>query len=142
MPSDFVFKAVNTLHRTMVKVSGGRLGWTGYGMPVVELTTTGRRSGEPRTVMLTAPIHEGGGYVLVGSRGGTDTTPAWVHNIRANPDVTISTKGEPGRKMKAHVADAAERAELWPRITKDFKNYADYQEKTDREIPVVVLEPA
>lgn len=142
MPSDFMFKAANAMHRTMLKVSGGRLGWTGAGMPVVELTTIGRKTGQPRTVMLTAPIHDGGTFVLVGSRGGDDTTPAWVHNIRANPDVVISTKGNPNQKMKARVADAAERAELWPRITKDFKNYADYQTKTDREIPVVVLDPA
>ena len=142
MPSDFLFKAANAVHRTMMKVSGGRLGWSGYGMPVVELTTTGRKTGEPRTVLLTSPIQDGDTYVLVGSRGGTDTTPAWVHNIRANPEVELSTKDAPKRKMKAHVADAAERAELWPRITKDFKNYADYQKRTDREIPVVVVEPA
>jgi deazaflavin-dependent oxidoreductase (nitroreductase family) len=142
MPSDLMFKAGNAMHRAILKVSGGRVGWTGYGMPVVQLTTIGRKSGEPRTVMLTAPIHEDGTYVLVGSRGGDDTTPAWVHNIRANPAVEISTKGAPKQKMRAHVADAAERAELWPRITKDHKNYADYQKKTDREIPVVVVEPA
>ena len=142
MPSDFVFKAANAVHRTLMKVSGGRLGWSGYGMPVVELTTTGRKTGEPRTVLLTSPIQDGDTYVLVGSRGGTDTTPAWVHNIRANPDVELSTRDAPKRKMKAHVADATERAQLWPRITKDFKNYADYQKKTEREIPLVIVEPA
>ena len=142
MPNDLQFKLANSLHRTMLKLSGGRVGWTGAGMPVVQLTTIGRKTGERRTVMLTAPIHGDGTYVLVGSRGGTDTTPAWVHNIRANPEVEISTKGKPNQKMVARVADANERAELWPRITKDFKNYADYQTKTDREIPVVILEAA
>jgi deazaflavin-dependent oxidoreductase (nitroreductase family) len=141
MPSDFAFKAANTLHRALVTVSGGRLGTKLIGMPVLELTTIGRKSGQPRTVMLTTPLQEGDTIVVVGSRGGDPVHPAWVHNIRDNPDVEVKMHGS-RRKMKAHVADADERARLWPQITSKFKNYADYQTKTTREIPLVLLDPA
>ena len=68
---------MNTLHRGLLKLSGGRLGWRAAGMPVLELTTIGRRSGLPRTVMLTSPIQEGDAIVIVASRGGDDQHPAW-----------------------------------------------------------------
>lgn len=142
MPSDLVLKFMNTSHRAVLKLSGGRMGWTGFGMPVLELTTIGRKSGERRSVMLTAPIHDGDTYVIVASRGGDDKHPAWFLNLRENPEVEVSTKGQPTQKMKARVADATERAELWPRVTSQYKNYAGYQKKTDREIPLVILEPA
>ena len=125
----------------MRTVTFGKVGWSGYGMPVIELTTIGRKSGQPRTVLLTSPIELDGNKVIVGSRGGDPTHPAWVHNIRDNPDVTVKTK-DGTSKMKARILTHEERAEVWPRITADFKNYASYQEKTDREIPLVVLEPA
>ena len=79
--------------------------------------------------------------VLVASRGGDDRNPAWLHNLQAHPAVEIELDGRT-RPMTARVADAAERAELWPRIVADHANYASYQSKTDREIPVVVLDPA
>jgi deazaflavin-dependent oxidoreductase (nitroreductase family) len=141
MPSDVMFKAMNTIHRSMLKLSGGRLGWEGMKMPVLELTTTGRKSGQPRSVMLTSPLQEGTTIVIVASRGGDDQHPAWFLNLRDNPDVEVTMKGEPKRRMRAHVADADERARLWPRVIADHKNYAGYQTKTDREIPLVLLEP-
>ena len=141
MPSDAVFKLVNGLHRGVVKLSGGRFGWSGYGMPVVELTTIGRKTGQKRTVMLTSPLQEGATIAVVASRGGDPTHPAWFHNIQANPDVEVAMRGRPTTTMRARVASAEERARLWPLITADHKNYADYQKKTTREIPVVLLEP-
>jgi deazaflavin-dependent oxidoreductase (nitroreductase family) len=141
MPNDLVFKTMNAVHRGVLKLSGGRLGWAGSGMPVLELTTTGRKSGQPRSVMLTSPYQEGSTIVIVGSRGGDDKHPAWVLNLRDNPDVEVKWKGEPKRPMVAHVANADERARLWPLVTADHKNYADYQTKTQREIPLVLLEP-
>lgn len=110
-------------------------------MPVLELTTTGRKSGQPRSVLLTSPHQEGDTWVVVASRGGDDTHPAWFLNLRDNPEVEVSLKGGPKRPMSARVADAGERARLWPKITADFKNYAQYQTKTEREIPLVFLEP-
>ena len=141
MPSDRMLKTMNAVHRGVMKLTGGRAGWSGSGMPVVELTTIGRKSGEPRSVMLTAPIHDGDTYVVVASRGGDDTHPAWFLNLRDNPDVQVATK-DGRRPMKARVATSEERAEMWPSVVTASKNYADYQTKTDREIPLVFLEPA
>jgi deazaflavin-dependent oxidoreductase (nitroreductase family) len=142
MPSDFGFKAANAFHRGVLKISGGRVGWKGSGMPVLELTTPGRKSGQRRSVMLTSPLQEGATIIVVASRGGDDRHPAWFLNLRDNPDVEVTLKGAPKRRMVARVANAEERARLWPRVTADHENYAGYQTKTDREIPLVLLEPA
>src|SRR3984957_1021785 len=122
MPSDLQLKTMNTLHRGLLKLSGGRVGWTGMRMPVLELTTTGRKSGQPRTVMLTSPVQEGTTLVIVASKGGEDTHPAWFLNLRENPDVEVAMKGQPKRRMRARVADDEERARLWPRVIADHKN--------------------
>jgi len=141
MPSDVILKAMNTAHRVLLKVSGQRLGWEFSGMPALELTTLGRRSGQPRAVMLTSPLQEGPAYVVVASRGGDDKAPAWLHNLRANPDVEVALQGKPKQPMHARVATAEERARMWPQIAGKYKNYAGYQHKTTREIPLVLLEP-
>jgi deazaflavin-dependent oxidoreductase (nitroreductase family) len=140
MPSDFALKTMNAVHRGLIKISGGRVGWQ-VAMPVLELTTIGRKSGQPRSVLLTSPHQEGDTWVVVASRGGDDTHPAWFLNLRDNPEVEVSLKGGPKQPMRARIADADERARLWPKITADFKNYAQYQTKTEREIPLVFLEP-
>lgn len=142
MPSDLQMKTMNGVHRVALKLTGGRVGWKLLGMPVVELTTTGRKSGEPRTVMLTSPLQEGPVHVVVASRGGDDRAPAWFLNLEASPDVTVSIGGGPQQPYIARVATAAERARLWPLVTRDHKNYAGYQKKTSREIPLVLLTPA
>ena len=139
-PPDAFLKFMNTLHKTVLKVSGGRIGGKLGKMPVVELTTVGRKSGEKRTIMLTAPIVDGDDVVLVASKGGADTHPAWYLNLQAQPDVDIVMGGK-HRAMRARTADAEERKVLWPQITSTYKGYAGYQTKTDREIPVVILEP-
>jgi deazaflavin-dependent oxidoreductase (nitroreductase family) len=110
-------------------------------MPVLELTTTGRKSGQKRSVMLTSPLQEGDSIVVVASRGGDDTHPAWFLNLRDNPSVEVALKGAPKKAMRARVANAEERARMWPKVTGDHKNYADYQTKTTREIPLVIIEP-
>jgi deazaflavin-dependent oxidoreductase (nitroreductase family) len=142
MPTDLVLKTVNTFHRGLLKISGGRLGWKAGGMPVVELTTTGRKSGQPRPVMLTSPVQEGDAIVVVASRGGDDHHPAWFLNLRDQPDVEVAYAGKPKQSMRARVANTEERTALWPRVTAAYKGYAGYQTKTDREIPLVLLEPA
>jgi len=111
-------------------------------MPVLELTTVGRKSGQKRSVMLTSPVQEGDVFVVIASRGGDDTHPAWFLNLQANPNVEVSLKDQPKRPMVATVANADERARLWPEVVAKAKNYGDYQEKTEREIPVVLLTPA
>lgn len=140
MPSDLALKAMNTVHRAAIKLSFGKVGYD-FGMPVLELVTVGRKSGQRRPVMLTSPLQEGETIVIVASRGGDHVHPAWYHNLVANPDVEVSWKGGPMKKMHARPATAEERARMWPVITEQHKNYAGYQRKTDREIPLVLLEP-
>ena len=82
MPSNLALKTMNTIHRTIKTVSGGRIGWSAGKMPVIELTTIGRKSGQPRTVMLTTPHTDGDTIVIVASRGGDDVHPAWFLNLR------------------------------------------------------------
>jgi deazaflavin-dependent oxidoreductase (nitroreductase family) len=141
MPSDFVLKTMNGVHRAILKTTGGHFGWQAGKMPVLELTTTGRKSGQPRSVMLTSPCQDGSTIVVVASRGGDDTHPAWFLNLRDKPEVEVSYKGAAKQPMRARVASPEERARLWPKIASEFKNYAQYQTKTTREIPLVLLEP-
>jgi deazaflavin-dependent oxidoreductase (nitroreductase family) len=141
MPSDFQLKTMNAVHRGLLTISGGRLGWHVANMPVLELTTTGRKSGQPRSVMLTSPLQEGTTLVVVASRGGDDQHPAWFLNLRDNPEVQVAMQGEPKQPRRARVATPEERARMWPVIAEKYKNYAGYQTKTDREIPLVLLEP-
>ena len=141
MPSDIGFKAMNAIHRLLLRVSGGRAGWTAMEMPVLELTTTGRKSGQPRSVMLTSPLQEGPVLVVVASRGGDEQAPAWLLNLQENPDVGVSLQGQPTRRMNARVASRDERKRMWPLVVADHKHYAGYQARTTREIPLVLLEP-
>jgi deazaflavin-dependent nitroreductase family protein len=141
VPSDFQLKTANAVHRGLLKITGGRIGWRLGKMPVVELTTTGRKSGLPRTVMLTSPLQEGSAIVVVASRGGDPQHPAWFLNLRDHPDVEVAIHGAPKRPMRARVATPEERARMWPLVTAEYKGYAGYQTKTDREIPLVLLEP-
>ncbi|MGY0497210.1 nitroreductase family deazaflavin-dependent oxidoreductase [Nocardia sp. FBN12] len=141
MPSDLQLKIMNTVHRTLLTVTGGRIGNSIFGMPSLQLTTIGRKTGDPRKVMLTTPVIDGDTIVVVASRGGDPTHPAWFLNLRDNPNVEVSLREGPERPMTAHVATAEERATLWPRVTAAYKGYADYQTKTTREIPLVLLTP-
>lgn len=141
MPSDFALKTMNAVHRGALKLTGGRFGWHISNMPALELITIGRKSGQRRAVMLTSPYQEDDTIVVVASRGGDDTSPGWFHNLVALPDVEVSFQGKPTVPMTAHVATAEERARLWPLVIKDHKNYAGYQARTEREIPLVLLRP-
>ena len=133
--------SMNRIHRALITLSGGRLGWRMAGMPMLELTTTGRKSGELRSTMLSSPLQPHGSYVVVASRGGDDRHPAWYLNLVENPEVQVVFQGGAREVRHARVATEVERARLWPIITDDHKNYAGYQEKTDREIPLVFLDP-
>lgn len=136
-----MMKSMNVIHRGLVVVSGGRLGWDVMNMPALELTTTGRKTGEPRRVMLTSPVQEGDTFVIVASKGGDPKHPAWFLNLRDDPDVEVSWKGGPRTPMRARVATAEERERLWPLVTQRYGGYAQYQTRTEREIPLVLLEP-
>ena len=140
MPSNATLKAMNIAHRIILRVTGGRKGWEAGNMPVLELTTTGRKTGKPRSVMLTSPTQEGESIVVVASRGGDDVHPAWYLNLVANPQVQVKFKGQPTKTMTARTATAAERARLWPIVEQKYKGYAGYQQRTDREIPLIFLD--
>jgi deazaflavin-dependent oxidoreductase (nitroreductase family) len=138
---DNIAKAVNAFHRTMFSLSGGALGGRVAGMPVVMLTTTGRKSGKKRTTMLTSPLADDDRVVLVASYGGDPRHPTWFLNLRDNPDVEIAMRGRRG-PMHAHVASPEEKNELWPKVVQRYKGYGQYQTRTTRDIPLVILEPA
>lgn len=140
MPSDGFLKAMNTIHRAVFRASGGRLLGRVGGMLVVDLKTTGRKSGQQRSSMLTSPLQDGDKIVLVASRGGDPHHPAWFHNLKANPDVEIMMSGK-NRPMRARVATPDEKSEMWPKVVAKYKGYGQYQTKTTRDIPLVILEP-
>jgi deazaflavin-dependent oxidoreductase (nitroreductase family) len=137
---DVYLKLVTRIHEAVFRASRGKLLNRGAGMPVLMLTTTGRKSGQARTTMLTSPLQDGDAIMLVASKGGDDRNPAWFLNLRDHPQVEVTMSGTT-KPMTARVANADEKAVLWPRIVADHDNYAGYQAKTDRDIPVVVLEP-
>ncbi len=142
MASDRFLRAMNALHGAVIAASGGRLGLRVGTMPTVRLTTTGRRSGASRTVLLASPLVEGDAVVLVASRGGDDRHPDWYRNAIAHPAVEVQVAGGASVPMVAREAEGAERDALWKRLVAAEPRYARYQAKTTRVIPVLVLEPA
>jgi deazaflavin-dependent oxidoreductase (nitroreductase family) len=138
--SDFGLKMMNRTHKLILRLTGGRVLSSAFGMPTIELHTIGSKSGQPRSTMLTSPVNDEHRVVIVASKGGDDRHPQWYGNLTAHPDVEITIKGET-RQLRARTATAAEKAELWPQIVSAYKGYAGYQKKTDRDIPVVICEP-
>ncbi len=138
--NDVGFRVLNRVHKSVLRATGGRWPRTLSGMTAVELHTIGRKSGLPRSSMLTSPIHDESRVVLVASKGGNERDPLWYGNLRANPDVEVTMNGAT-RAMRARTASKDEKAELWPEIVATYKNYAQYQERSGRDIPVVICEP-
>jgi deazaflavin-dependent oxidoreductase (nitroreductase family) len=138
--ADVGFKALNWVHRAALRVSGGRVGWTALGMPVIELRTVGRASGRARTTMLTVPVVDGDRLILVASKGGDDRDPDWFLNLVARPDVELTMAGV-RRTMRARVATSREATALWPRIVTAYRPYDGYRRRANREIPLVICEP-
>ena len=139
-PKDAFYKVGTGIHRAVFNISKGRIFGKAFGMPIVELVTTGRRSGKERSTMLSVPIVDGDRLVLVASFGGDDRHPTWYLNLQANPEVRATIAGAT-RTMIARIATEEERDELWPQITSVFEGYARYQKRTERQIPVVILDP-
>ncbi|EGD24168.1 nitroreductase family deazaflavin-dependent oxidoreductase [Prescottella equi] len=148
LDSKYTVDIIKWMSKTNVKLyraTGGRLGgkWRvgsafPWGIPVCLLTTTGRKSGQPRVSPLLF-LEDGGRVILVASQGGLPKNPMWYLNIRANPEVTIQIKSRI-RTMRARVATDEERAELWPRLVDMYADFDNYQSWTDRQIPVVICE--
>ncbi len=138
--ADIGFKALNRTHQTIMHLTGGRVGRSAFGMTAVELHTVGRKSGQPRSTMLTAPVIDGDRVVLVASKGGDSRDPDWYRNLMANPDIEL-TMGGRRRPMRARRASLEEKAALWPRVVAAYKGYSGYQRRTERDIPLVICEP-
>ena len=133
-------KAVASAHRAVFKASHGRIGGMIGKAPVLLLTTTGRKSGLARTTPLLY-ASDGDNLVVVASNGGAANHPTWYLNLSANPDVTVETRGA-SQPRKARMATEEERSRLWTVMQALYKGYDGYQTKTDRHIPIVILEPA
>lgn len=126
------------IHRTFMRLTGGRFGRVGS-MEALLLTTKGRKTGERRDVALNY-LRDGDAYVVVASYAGEDRDPAWWRNLQAEPEAGIAVAGK-RLKIRAHEIDGAERERLWARIVEKDPAYAEYQQRTKRRLPVVVLEP-
>ncbi len=127
------------LHRAIYTRTGGRLGSKLMGMHMLLLTTTGRKSGLPRTLPL-ACFPDGDDLVVVGSNNGQAQHPAWFMNLQQDPEARIRF-GRDERRVRAEVATGEERARLWTWLVNQNSMYAKYEKRTTREIPVVVLRP-
>lgn len=133
-----LFSAFVKIHVAVYRASGGRIaGQIRKGAPVLLLTTTGRKTGRQRTTPLLY-VEEGDRYVVVASAGGARSHPAWYLNLRNNPAATIQVGGDK-LAVTADTAGPEERGRLWRRVTQMWPQYDDYQAKTRREIPVVIL---
>jgi deazaflavin-dependent oxidoreductase (nitroreductase family) len=132
-----MLKVIGTLHRLLYRCSGGRMGTTLWGDPVLLLTTTGRKTGQERTWPICY-LSAGDEIVLVASGGGATRHPAWYLNLQANPRVSVRV-GERTTTMVARRAEGAERSSLWERFVRRYPVCAAYQRKSGRELPVVIL---
>jgi deazaflavin-dependent oxidoreductase (nitroreductase family) len=125
-------------HVDRYRATDGAEGHDWEGTQTLLLTTTGRKSGDQRTTpLIYAPA--GDSYTVIASKGGSDEPPGWYLNLSDNPEVEVQVKGD-RFKARARTASAEEKPELWLRMTAEWPSYDDYQKKTDREIPVVILE--
>jgi deazaflavin-dependent oxidoreductase (nitroreductase family) len=135
----FLIRAMSRTHGGVYRASGGRLLGRVVGMPVLLLTTTGRRSGKPRTAALTY-FRNGADIVVIGSFGGSDLPPAWWLNLQRDPQASVLIGGTTS-SVTARAATAEEHERLWRLVTMTHPGYARYQARTARLIPIVMLTP-
>ena len=123
----------------MYKLTGGRIMGTLTGREVMLVTMTGAKTGKERTIpLMYVPYKDG--VILVGSQGGAPKSPVWVKSVQKNPDVVVQYKSKK-MPLRAHQVDDAEKALVWPTCVEWYKEYDDYQNRTERNIPVFVCEP-
>jgi len=135
----WLWERFTDLHTAAYKLSRGRIGGRTMGAPVALVESVGRKSGKRRTHPLIC-TEDAGNLILVASKGGIDSHPAWYLNLRATPETSAWWKGRK-RRVRAHVAEGEERERLWRLMVGVYPTYESYQRRTDREIPVIVLEP-
>jgi deazaflavin-dependent oxidoreductase (nitroreductase family) len=136
--TDLQFRILGGIHRRLYRLTGGKIGGRIGRLPVLLLTTTGRKSGQPRTQPL-AYTKAGDGFAVIASKGGAPRHPLWYLNLRAHPlaDVTV---GRESWRVRARDAQGEERDRLWRALADLHPGYDGYARKTTRQIPVVVLE--
>lgn len=127
------------LNVPLYRLSGGRIGGRIGKAPVLLLTTTGRKSGEPRTVPVVY-LADGESFVVIGSNAGHSRTPAWALNLKAKPEAEVEV-GRRKRSVRARIAAGEERADLWRRHNEQYSGFDEYEARTGRDIAVFVLEP-
>jgi F420H(2)-dependent quinone reductase len=130
---------LGAVHRFLYSASGGRIGSRIWGLEILLLTTTGRTSGRSRTVPLCS-LRDGENFVVIASYGGLNRSPSWWLNLQSEPRATVRL-GRVTHDVVAREAEAAERERLWAQVTARAPGYLDYQRRTRRRIPVVLLEP-
>lgn len=135
-----VIRPMSSANTWLYRISGGRIGGRFLGgAPVLLLTTIGRRSGAARTAPLLY-LRDGENLVVVASQVGMSTHPLWYRNLEANPDVEVEIGRERSKRLARRASDA-EKAVLWPRLIEMYRDFADYQARTERNIPVLILSP-
>jgi len=132
-------RMVGKLNAPVYRLSCGRVGGKVGGGPVLLLTTTGRKSGQPRTAPVLY-LADDGRYVVINTNAGNQKTPAWSLNLKANPDAEVEV-GRRRSKVRARIAEGEERTALWRRHMEQYSGWDYYESKLDREITVFVLEP-
>ena|SRR5436305_591490 len=135
-----ILRRLMGIHTHVYRLTGGVVGHRFPGSPpTLLLDHVGAKSGTKRTTPLVY-VEDGRDLVLVASKGGNPKNPSWYHNLKANPDTTVQV-GRERRRVHARVASPEERPRLWPKAVETYSGYRGYQERTEREIPLVVLEP-
>ncbi|HEX6147581.1 MAG TPA: nitroreductase family deazaflavin-dependent oxidoreductase [Acidimicrobiia bacterium] len=137
---DPTVKRMSSLHRVLYRVTGGLIGRRLVDNDILLLTTRGRATGREHTVPLLY-LRDGDSLVVIASYGGRDRHPEWYLNLLTDPSVTAQI-GRKRRSLQARTASGEERERWWPKVVSAYSDYAAYQGRTDREIPVVMLEPA
>ena len=127
-------------HTRVYRATGGRLFGRMGKSPILLLNTVGRKTGRKRTSPLLY-VMDGEDFVIIASKGGAPTHPAWYLNLKANPDATVEV-GDREVRVRAEEVDSEEKVRLWQKMVEMYPTYDDYQTKTKREIPLLVLRPA
>ena len=135
----FMLKVGMSVSVLLYRLTGGGIGGRMQSMPVLLLTTTGRKSGKKRTVPLGF-LRDGSSYVIIASYGGQPRNPAWFFNLQSHPEATIEVKKRQVQ-VKTETANPEKKRELWTRLLEVAPGYANYQKRTSREIPLVILHP-
>jgi F420H(2)-dependent quinone reductase len=136
-----IIKWMSRINAWLYKASGGKVGGRFLkGAPVALLTTTGRKTGQPRVSPLLY-LRDGDRVIVAASHGGREKNPMWYLNLKANPKVSVQIKKEV-LDLIARDATDEERAHYWPQLVEMYSSYDDYQSWTDRKIPIVICDPA